>query len=59
MQAGRAEVVHEGETYTVDRPEIIPTADAAAAFSSTDRLYQRIFATNECMRLRIAPGALA
>ena len=52
LAAGTAELVTEGRTYRVDRPEIIPARDVAARFSATDQRLFRALATTECLRLR-------
>ena len=43
LASGSAEIVHDGATHAVDRPEVIPTAAAAshvpARQQRTDRLY--------------------
>ena len=56
LAAGRAEIVVEGETHQVDRPELVPTASYATAFSPTDQRLFRWLAVNECLRLRVAAG---
>ena len=56
LAAGRAEIVVEGETHQVDRPELVPTASYATAFSLTDQRLFRWLAVNECLRLRVAAG---
>jgi deazaflavin-dependent oxidoreductase (nitroreductase family) len=54
LAVGRAEVVVEGETHQVDRPELLPTASCATAFSPTDQRLFRWLAVNECLRLQVA-----
>lgn len=56
LAAGRAEIVIEGETHQVDRPELVPTASYAPAFSPTDQRLFRWLAVNECLRLRVVAG---
>jgi deazaflavin-dependent oxidoreductase (nitroreductase family) len=56
LAAGRAEIVVEGETHLVDRPELVPTASYATAFCATDQRLFRWLAVNECLRLRVAAG---
>ena len=52
--AGEATLVHEGATYAVDRPEMVPTASVARLFSATDQRLFRILRVDECLRLRRA-----
>ena len=54
LAAGTATIDLDGDSYEVDRPEIIPTSQAAEAFSSSDRMFQRVLATDECLRLQPA-----
>jgi hypothetical protein len=41
----------EGETFEVERPQVIPFADVAGAFSAADQRMSRLFAVGECLRL--------
>ena len=50
--AGEAELVWEGHTYLVDRPEVVPTGDVARHFSRTDQRLFRLMRTDHCLRLR-------
>jgi deazaflavin-dependent oxidoreductase (nitroreductase family) len=52
VAAGTGELVTEGRTVVVDRPQIIPARDVAAQFSITDQRMFRLFATTDCLRLR-------
>jgi len=52
LASGSATIVHAGKTYEVDRPEIIPTASVASAFTSSDRRISRLLGTDQCLRLR-------
>lgn len=57
LAAGEAEIVVEGATVRVDRPELIATRDVADRFSRSDQRLFRVFATNDCVRLhRAAPS---
>ncbi len=49
---GAAELVHEGETWVVDRPEIIALGPVEKLFSATDQWMHRIFDVTEVLRLR-------
>lgn len=52
LAAGEATLVHEGHTYRVDRPELIPTATVADRFSASDQGMFRWLKVDECLRLR-------
>ena len=54
LAAGSATLVHEGHTYAVDRPEIIPMQGVEAFFSEADQRSQRIARVDQCLRLRKA-----
>jgi len=51
LAAGRATIRHEGVSYEVDRPRIVPMADAAGEFSAADRWFHALFAVDSCLRL--------
>lgn len=59
LAAGRATLVHEGETYAIDRPEVVPLATVASRFSVSDQRSFRIFNVTEAVRIRIAGAAAA
>ena len=52
LAAGCATLVHEGHTYRVDRPELIPTATVADRFPASDQGMFRWLKVEECLRLR-------
>lgn len=52
--AGSAVLVHEGQTYQVDRPEVVPRSDAARFFSAREQRTLRLFGVDECLLLRRA-----
>jgi hypothetical protein len=52
LAAGEAELVHEGATYAVDRPELIATATVAERFSASDQRLFRMLRVDDCLRLR-------
>ena len=54
LAAGTATLVHEGHTYTVDRPELVPMAGLEACFSEADQRAQRVTRVDQCLRLRNA-----
>jgi hypothetical protein len=47
-----AELVHEGLTVTVDRPEVLRVADVEDLFPPSERRTQRMFGIEHCLRLR-------
>ena len=52
LASGSAVIVDEGETHSVDRPEVISSADAAGYFSAQDLRAQQIFGVDEALRVR-------
>ncbi len=54
LAAGSATLVHEGATYRVDRPELIPLATVADRFSAGDQKGFRWLNVEDCIRLRNA-----
>jgi deazaflavin-dependent oxidoreductase (nitroreductase family) len=52
LAAGSATLVHEGNTYQVDRPELIAMATVADRFSASDRGMFRWLRVEDCLRLR-------
>ncbi|MBF6183016.1 nitroreductase family deazaflavin-dependent oxidoreductase [Nocardia otitidiscaviarum] len=50
--AGTAEVVHEGDTYRVTEPELVPAASVARFQSKSERVLLRVFGVDEVLRLR-------
>ncbi len=52
LAAGRATIAHEGETYEVDHPQVVPTQQVDGYFSQADRRTHRVFGVGECLRLR-------
>ena len=57
LAAGSATIVHEGRTYAVDRPQILPMREAAAHFSPGDRRGFHWIGTDEALRVRKAAQA--
>jgi deazaflavin-dependent oxidoreductase (nitroreductase family) len=51
LTAGSATIVHEGVTYPVTGPRIVPMAQVLQHFAASDRLAMRILRTDECLRL--------
>jgi hypothetical protein len=57
MASGSATIVHEGNTYRVDQPELVPTAMAAPYMPAKEQRELRRFAIDQCLRVRrVVPG---
>lgn len=54
VAAGTATIVHEGVTYQVERPEVVPLDEAIDAFPESDRRSLRFVGVRECLRVRRA-----
>jgi deazaflavin-dependent oxidoreductase (nitroreductase family) len=52
LASGSATIVHEGQTYEVDQPEIIPMRAVAAQFSAGDQRGFRWLAVDQALRVR-------
>jgi deazaflavin-dependent oxidoreductase (nitroreductase family) len=52
LAAGSATVVHEGSTYRVAAPEVVPMKSVAGHFSPSDRTMFRWLQVEDCLRLR-------
>ncbi len=52
LATGTAEVIHEGASYQVTEPELVPAASVAQAQSRSERFGLRLFGVNEVLRLR-------
>jgi deazaflavin-dependent oxidoreductase (nitroreductase family) len=52
LASGRATIVHGGAVYSVDQPEVVPLATAAAVFSPNDQRAHRWFGVEQCVRVR-------
>jgi deazaflavin-dependent oxidoreductase (nitroreductase family) len=60
LAAGSAVLVHEGETFDVTAPEIIPLTTVETALSAGDQRMARLFRVTEVLRLQRAdPGTQA
>jgi deazaflavin-dependent oxidoreductase (nitroreductase family) len=51
LASGSATLVHEGQTYALEKPEVIPITAAAADFGPRERRFLRLFGVQECLRL--------
>lgn len=59
LAAGTATIVHDGETHTVDGPEVVPIHEAAEHFSEKDRKAHDVFNVEQILRLhRTTAGAV-
>jgi deazaflavin-dependent oxidoreductase (nitroreductase family) len=54
LAAGSATIVNEGQTFDVDRPEIVPMEEVAEHFSATDQRLHHWFRVEECLQIRRA-----
>ena len=52
LASGSATLVHEGHTYQVDQPEMIPLQSVEKAFGSSDQTMHSVFGLTEVLRLR-------
>jgi deazaflavin-dependent oxidoreductase (nitroreductase family) len=57
LASGAAAIVHEGETYPVDQPEIVPMESARAYFPATTQRLQRPVRVDQCLRVRRVEAA--
>lgn len=57
LASGAAAIVHEGETYSVDQPEIIPMESTRAYFPATTQRLQRPVRVDQCLRVRRVEAA--
>lgn len=52
LAAGSASIVWEDQTFTVDRPEIVPTGDVIEHFPESDRRSFGLMKVDECLQVR-------
>lgn len=52
MASGSATIIHEGNTYRVDRPELVPTAVALPYMPAKQQKELRRFAVDRCLLVR-------
>jgi hypothetical protein len=52
LASGEAAIVHEGDTYAVDQPVIVPIESARAYFPATIQRIHRRIRVDECLRVR-------
>ena len=53
LGAGSATIVTDGRTYEVDRPEVIPMADATGYFRPKEQRMHRQFHVDAALRVRL------
>jgi deazaflavin-dependent oxidoreductase (nitroreductase family) len=53
LAAGSAVIVHEGNTYRVDRPELVPRAVAVVHVPRTEQWSLRVFGVDDFLRVRL------
>lgn len=59
LASGSATIVHEGATYAVDRPEVVPMRTVTAHFAASDRRGFRLLGVDQALRLHRAGPAQA
>jgi deazaflavin-dependent oxidoreductase (nitroreductase family) len=52
LASGSATIVHEGQTYEVDQPELIPMEAVAARFADGDQQGFRLLRVDQALRVR-------
>ena len=59
MASGSAELVHEGRTLTLSEPEVLSVAEMIVDLPPSEQRMLRLFAVDECLRVRAALDRLA
>ncbi len=54
LARGSATIDHDGGTYDVDRPEVVPLSVLNQQFSPADQRAHRLFGVDQCLRVRRA-----
>ena len=57
VASGAATIVHQGQTYPVDQPELVPIQSARAYFPATLQQTHRLVGVNRCLRVRRVKAA--
>ena len=57
LDKGSASIVTKGHTYDVDRPEVIPMAEATGYFGPREQRMHRQFHVDSALRARQRPDA--
>jgi hypothetical protein len=52
LESGSATLVHEGSTFPVDRPEVVPVAEVLADLPTSQQKVLGVFGVTECLRVR-------
>jgi hypothetical protein len=52
LASGSATIAHDGCTYDVDRPEVVPLSPVEHGFSPADQRAHRLFGVDQCLRVR-------
>ena len=52
LASGSATIAHDGSTYDVDRPEVVPLSAVEHQFSPIDQRAHRLFGVDQCLRVR-------
>lgn len=52
LASGTATIVDDGNTYRVDRPEVVPIAVGDPYFPAQDQRAHRLFLVEDCLRVR-------
>ena len=50
LAGGSATIVHDGSTYVVEKPEVVPMTDAVDSFPAPNQRTHRWFGVDECLR---------
>lgn len=53
LASGSATIVHEGSTYRVDGPEVVPMSVAEPLFPAKDQRTHRRFRVDQCLQVRL------
>jgi hypothetical protein len=52
LALGTAVLIHEGRTFAVNRPEVVPVAQVEGLFPPSEQRTHRLFRIEHCLRLR-------
>lgn len=54
LASGSATIVHDGNTYQVDQPEVVPVRTVASRFTAGDQRGFRLLGVDQALRVRMA-----
>ena len=54
LASGSATLVHEGDTITIDRPEVVPVTLVVDELPASQQRMLRVFGVEECLRVQRA-----